>query len=111
MKVFHRTFYSDAILAEGFRDSTGTYLSDSIHSGVWVSDVPLDENEGADGDKVLLLEIPDHTFAEYEWVEEGNPYREALIPAAILNGLAQPVLLNDEQVWEYESQRFLSDQM
>lgn len=34
---------------------------------------------------VESLEIPEALFTEYEWVEEGKPYREALIPAARLN--------------------------
>jgi hypothetical protein len=28
-------------------------------------------------------------IAAYEWVKEGKPYREWLIPAAILNGAGQ----------------------
>jgi hypothetical protein len=81
MLVFHRSYHSDAILSGGFKNATGTYLSCQEQSGVWVSDVPLDENEGADGDQVLVLDIPDAIFSEFEWVEDDKPYREALIPA------------------------------
>ena len=49
------------------------------------ADWPLDENEGADGDVVLALEIPDALFVRFELVEEGKTYREAMIPAAALN--------------------------
>lgn len=49
MRVYHRTDYAAAILGDGFRDATGTYLTGEEHSGVWVSDRPLDEDEGADG--------------------------------------------------------------
>jgi hypothetical protein len=50
-----------------------------------VAGEPLDENEGAHGDVMLELDIPDQLFVEYEWVEEQKTYREALIPAAALN--------------------------
>jgi len=33
-------------------------LTEQEWTGVWLSDVPLDENEGAHGDTVLLLKIP-----------------------------------------------------
>jgi hypothetical protein len=90
MKVYHRTFHSAAILKEGFRDATGTYLTTNEFTGVWVSDCALDINEGADGDVLLTLNIPVDVFEQYEWIEEGKGYREALIPAAILNQLGKP---------------------
>ena len=86
MKVYHRTFHAAAILREGFLDATGTYLTGKEFSGVWVSDRPLDVNEGAEGDVLLTLSIPVDVFEEYEWVEDGKGYRESLVPAAILNG-------------------------
>ena len=48
---FHRTTEAAArtILADGFQDGTGLYLTAMWHSGVWLSDVPLDSNEGAMG--------------------------------------------------------------
>lgn len=88
MKVYHRTFHSAAILREGFRDATGTYLTAKQFSGVWVSDRPLDDNEGADGDVLLTLTIPAEVFKDYEWVEDRKPYRESLIPADVLNTFA-----------------------
>jgi hypothetical protein len=39
---------------------------------------------------LLVLDIPEEIFVEYEWVEEGKLYREALVPAAILNSLPAP---------------------
>src|ERR671923_1156729 len=87
MIVYHRTSYADAIEREGFRD--GYYLMPPPVGelrGVFVSaDWPLDENEGADGDTVLAVEIPDELFVEHEHVEEGKTYREAMIPADRLN--------------------------
>lgn len=61
-------------------------------TGVWVSDRPLNRNEGADGNVLLALEIPEELFDEYERVREAPdgkpwPYRESLIPAKELNQL------------------------
>lgn len=87
--LYHRTRAesAEAILRDGFRDGSGNYLTESLHSGVWLSNVPLDENEGACGDVLLevQLDMTKDELAQYEWVEEGKPYREWLIPAAVLN--------------------------
>jgi hypothetical protein len=85
VRFYRRTFYAETIRAEGFRDGEGSYLTASRHRGVWVADRVLDENEGAVGDVILVLEIPDSVAEPFEWVEEGKPYREFLIPAATLN--------------------------
>jgi len=89
MLLFHRTTKdrADAILKWGFQDNTGYYMTAEKHSGVWLSDVPLDINEGARGDTLLTvdLQLPEDVLDLYEWVEEGKPYREWLIPADIVN--------------------------
>ncbi|MDA1129442.1 MAG: hypothetical protein O2913_12195 [Chloroflexi bacterium] len=90
IKVYHRTSAASAILAHGFRDGEGTYFTDKVWRGVWLSDVPLDINEGAAGDTVLVLDIPARVFRRYEWVEESKPYKESLVPAAILNRYGSP---------------------
>ena len=95
MRIYHRTFHSAAILQEGFRDTTGTYMTGYEFTGVWVSDIPLDENEGADGDVLLALDIPEEIFVKYEWVEAEKPYRESLIPAKILNSLGSLEIVDD----------------
>src|SRR5438093_4209336 len=94
MRVYHRTRGESVrqILADGFRDGEGSYMTEQTWRGVWVSDRPLDINEGAAGDYLLVLKIPDHVFCEYEWVEEGKPYREALIPADVLNRYGKPTI-------------------
>jgi hypothetical protein len=89
MILYHRTDpqAAQSILREGFRDSTGNYLTTNIYSGVWLSNVPLDENEGAFGDILLevTLEITESEIGQYEWIEQGKPYREFLVPAAQIN--------------------------
>lgn len=94
MILYHRTTAASAeqILHDGFRDGVGTYLTDSEFSGVWVSNVPLDINEGAKGDTLLQVDLPEQTIAEYEWIEERKPYREWLIPARLVNELANASL-------------------
>jgi len=83
--VYHRTFAAKQILAEGFRDAEGTYLTANVYRGVWVADSPLDINEGANGDRLLSIDIPELVIADFEWIEEMKPYREWLVPAELLN--------------------------
>src|SRR5437868_4547801 len=86
--------------ADGFRDATGSYLTDRLWTGVWLSNVPLDQNEGAKGVTLLIvdLDVPEADLAEFEWVqEESGGYREWLIPAAIINPAAVISLAPDDE--------------
>jgi hypothetical protein len=56
----------------------------------------LDQNEGADGDTLLTLEIPDEVLADFEWLEDGKPYREFLVPAALVNAHGPPAIADDD---------------
>ena len=89
MILFHRTSsdIAQTILAQGFRDGEGTYLTLEHWSGVWLSNVPLDENEGAEGNTLLEIDlgISNEELAKFDWVEDGKPYREFLIPADVVN--------------------------
>jgi hypothetical protein len=95
MRVFHRTSHeaAAAILARGFRDATARWGTDEDFTGVWVtSERPWDPAVAALGivgqkDPGALLVIDAHVaeLAEYEWVQEDIGYREALVPAAVLN--------------------------
>lgn len=92
MRLYHRTTAAAAaqILRGGFRDSTGTYMTDQEFSGVWVSEVPLDINDGPPGDTLLEIDLPiEQTLIdEYEWPEDGKTRREWLVPSALLNAHA-----------------------
>jgi hypothetical protein len=90
MRVFHRTDAAEAILRSGFQDGRGSYMTDRERTGVWVSDVPLDINEGARGDVLLSIEVPEEVIIPFEWIEEGKPYREFLVPSSILNSCGPP---------------------
>jgi hypothetical protein len=88
MTLYHRTNSADAILGDGFRDEEDSYLlEDFTLRRVFLSDKPLDLNEGAAGDKLLEVNLPDGCcdFSYYELVEEGKPYREWCIPAEVIN--------------------------
>jgi len=66
------------------------------HSGVWLSNIPLDENEGAKGDVLLRIDL-DTDVARFEWIEDGKPYREWLIPASIVNTGTVRHVTSDEE--------------
>jgi len=96
MRVYHRTHHSEAILREGFIDSTGTYMTDEEHTGIFLSDRPLDANEGAKGDVLLCLDIPEDVLVEYEWVqEESFGYREFCVPANVVNAYGPPRVFDE----------------
>ena len=96
MKVFHRTPAADAIRSDGFRDGEGTYGTAQLFRGVWLSDEPLDIGQGASGDTLLTLEIPESSLRKYEWVEDEKTYREFLVPAEIVNRFGPPEICEDE---------------
>ena len=87
MRLFHTTTAEAAasIATDGFQDREGSYLTTTTWRGVWLADRPLDANEGAVGEDVFVLEGPEDVVAEYEWIEDGKPYREFLVPAEIVN--------------------------
>ena len=96
---------AESILAHGFRDGIGYYMANRRWSrrwsGVWLSDVPLDGGGGG----VLLrvhLKLPESDLVEYEWIEEGKPYREWLVPAAILNSVMRIEVTTHQAVREQE---------
>jgi hypothetical protein len=106
MYVYHRTDAATQILTEGFLDGTLHPMNALLWPGVWVSTFPLDVSEGAKGDHVLRLDIPERLFTDHEFVPEGEDrrtYREALIPAALVNAYGPPVLLSEEEVDELEA--------
>jgi hypothetical protein len=67
MRCYHRTSSeaAAAIVADGFRDAAGSYMTGNTYQGVWVSTEPLTVNEGASGAALLSTVIPEDVFAEY----------------------------------------------
>ena len=100
MKLYHTTYAAEAILRDGFRDGEGYYLTAHLWSGVWLADRPLDINEGADGDTVLCLDIPEEAVRPYEWIKDFKGYREFLVPASLVNKWG-PITIEDRfEYWE-----------
>ena len=94
MRLYHGTTLANAeqVASNGFQDVTSNFgLYSGISSepvnttGVFFSDLVLDENEGICSEAYLVLEIPNENLASYEWMEEGKGYREWCIPAALAN--------------------------
>jgi hypothetical protein len=81
------------ILASGFRDAIrkrGPGIDGVYPAGVWLSNRPLDANDGAIGDSVVLVwfGISWRRLRVFEWPEDGQAYREWLIPAAFISDFA-----------------------
>ncbi len=94
MRLYHGTTLADAeqVARNGFQDvnsNFGLYSAASGEpvntTGVFFSDLVLDENEGICSEAYFVLDIPNEDLASYEWMEEGKGYREWCIPAALAN--------------------------
>jgi hypothetical protein len=98
--LYHRTTEDIArlIVVDGFRDGEGYYGTEYLHSGVWLSDRPLEADEGALGNALLRVElnVGDQQISQFEWIEDGKPYREWLIPARLINEIANRVAVEVE---------------
>ena len=98
--LFHTTDAAQAILKSGFRDGTGSYgLASTTLTGVFVSNQPLTVNEGASGEEVLEIVLPDGVdLSDFdELIEELTSHREWIIPADVLNR-GQIRLLSEEEI-------------
>jgi hypothetical protein len=97
---YHTTDAADVIRRDGFRDGVGSYgFSSYEFTGVWLGDRPCDVNEGAKGDQVFRVELPDDVdLSDYELIEEHKPYREWCVPAALINKRATVTLMTDDEL-------------
>ncbi|MFB3120347.1 MAG: hypothetical protein ACE1Y2_07445, partial [Stenotrophomonas maltophilia] len=94
MRLYHGTTLANAeqVASSGFQDVTSNFGLYSAASGepvnttgVFFSDLVLDENEGICSEAYFVLDIPNEHLASFEWMEEGKGYREWCIPAALAN--------------------------
>jgi len=61
----------------------------------------MDINEGAKGDQVLRVELPDHVdLGDFEAIEDGKSYREWRARAALINEHATVTLMTDNELWD-----------
>jgi len=104
LRLYHTTTREAvvSILAGGFRDHAGYYLTRNRHSGVWLSDRIVDAADmggwfGPEHDTFLeaLLRATEEELRQWEWVEDGKGYREWLIPAAFLNARGDVRVIDD----------------
>jgi hypothetical protein len=101
LKLFRRVTSEEAqrVLRSGFENRCGSYLTGYECDGVWVSDRPLDCNDGVPVDATSLLEVDlalsETDIADFEWVEDGKTYREWLLPADLLNAHARVRLMSN----------------
>ena len=101
MIVYHRTSAesADLILRDGLQDARDKYMTDREFEGVWISDRPLDANEGVWGDVLLRIDLSGLTaddLADFEWVEDGKPHREWLVPADLLNRSGKVIVAEND---------------
>ena len=85
MRLFHRTPYADAIIANGFVGRSGYYLTDHDFTDVvWFSEDPLlGDQECPDGD-VVAVDTHATDLSLYEVLEDGKR-REWAVPAEVAN--------------------------
>jgi hypothetical protein len=67
LRLYHRTPNGAQIMLSGFRDATGTYGMTSEYTGVFLSDQPLDINEGASGEDLVEVVASEAALVDYEW--------------------------------------------
>ena len=86
MKVYHRMVQLDERRPHGLGEGRGVgVMTDELLVGVWVSTRRPDIRPATDAGGVVEFDVPDSLFERYEWTEEDKPFREALIPAAVLH--------------------------
>lgn len=114
-KMYHCTTpeRAAAIMAEGFKRPPGSLSLGGV-DGIWLSQVPVTENEGAAGCDCIELtfdgtigRLADYAIVEGEyqdpetgdWVETGiTEAWEWIVPLEIVNSAARR-LLDDDEAW------------
>ena len=95
MRLYHPTMHAEEILRDGFGERSGTYLTATDHSGVWLFDRPVDRRMGGGEQAVLMeVEIPEEVVEPFEF-GSGLPYRQFLVPARVINRYGPPRLAEE----------------
>ena len=118
MRLFHRTSTERAteILRDGFKDNPnppawyGVKLPwykqifrpdrNLAFTGVWFGSIPLGPDEGAFGDVLFLLEVPDEIVRQppcFEITEPDKGFNEYVIPAEVANRYGPPIDITDSE--------------
>lgn len=96
VRLYHRTAAVREILRTGFMDSLENGSRDGAWEGSWFSDVPLPSDEGADGDDVLVIDVPAHVAERFRWADPEKPYREYVLPRRVANRYGPPHILSSD---------------
>ena len=86
---YHRTNNAEQILRFGFTN-TSERRNGGIARGVWLSERPLSEQDGIEGDFVLAIDMPFEVVQRYEWADGDEGYRQFCVPAKIVNRYGPP---------------------
>jgi len=79
-RYFHRTNAAQAIERDGFKDGDDVLIrGQRFWPGVWISDVPLDENEGAHGEYVFGIDLHEPP-EQYEVTESRRLRHQEALP-------------------------------
>lgn len=93
MKLYHLSPAGEEILKDGFTDSDGFFMDNTLFKGVWFSDSPVDISALTGGETQLLIEVPEEAVLEFELGEKGKPCREFLVPAEMLKEYGTPAII------------------
>jgi hypothetical protein len=105
LQFYHRTNIAEVITHDGFRN-TENYMSAPTLRGVFLSDIPVDRNEGTKGRQLLEITLPlSCDVSEYELIEKGKTYREWCVPAEIINKNATVRLLSAKEALDLKDKR------
>ena len=86
MVLYHRTTKANAeqiVARKAFEDRSGRVGNSGILSGVWLTSAPVAPYDGLHGTVLLKVTIhkTESELSKYERTEQGNLYREFVIPA------------------------------
>src|SRR5262249_32791684 len=62
--------------------------------GVWLSTVPPRVDRRVGGDVCLAVELPEEEVLPFEFLEDGQTFREFQVPAAVVNRHGRPRIYN-----------------
>jgi hypothetical protein len=102
MDLYHRTYAAEAIIRNGFHDGAVSERHPDVIPGVFVSDQPLDERDGALGNVVLVVSgVPEAAIAQFEWLcpDGMRSFREFVVPAEVLNRFPIVGIYPDTWLW------------
>lgn len=87
MKLFHRTTAKNAkaILADGFKDATGSFGTRDLYTGVWLTNEPIDVSPIDVTLIEVTLDLDEDALAPYAQPEVAKRHRGWLVPAALVN--------------------------